>query len=398
MIPPNHLPGFAETFGPNPDQNSRRRENVRYITTPIIFRREPSLPQHRHRPQHHISRRRLPTPHSTSGQRLPTATFIDLTEEPDSPVEAQPSRQSSQSRNQTRTNPRRTNSQRISPPTLSRSDGTISRSNMPDFIDLTGDSPDDDIPQIIESSPRTPNLDHLSHLPRDSLIRADLVRHSRIFGGFRRRLAGLLGSDFLELDLRRPESIPFPFDGFVRRPVPEESRPKPSMEPTPDTREGFTRNTCAEPTEEMVIVCPNCNEELAYDPTGATPAQSSTSGKGTKRKRTVPEHHFWALKKCGHVSSEVIHILEYPLTGSRSTAPTASRTADRPNRTGGALASPCRMERKPLLPPTRCGALSKDAIPRWHPRASGLDCTLSTQVQPFRAGVYYLPTLSRWVL
>ncbi|KAL6850559.1 hypothetical protein ACO1O0_007683 [Amphichorda felina] len=260
VIPPNHLPGFAETFGPNSDQNSRRREN-----------------------------------------RLPTATFIDLTEEPDSPVEAQPSRQSSQTRNQTRTNPRRTNSQRISPPTLSRSDGTISRSNVPDFIDLTGDSPDDDIPQIIESSPRTPNLDHLSHLPRDSLIRADLVRHSRIFGGFRRRLAGLLGSDFLELDLRRPESIPFPFDGFVRRPVPEESRPKPSMEPTPDTREGFTRNTCAEPTEEMVIVCPNCNEELAYDPTGATPAQSSTSGKGTKRKRTVPEHHFWALKKCGHV-------------------------------------------------------------------------------------------------
>ena len=93
-----------------------------------------------------------------------------------------------------------------------------------------------------------------------------------------------------------------PLMGYIHRPVVPEETPKPAMEPTPATREGFTRDTCAEPTEDMVVVCPNCNEELAYDPSGP-PAQNSTPGKGTKRKRTVPEHHFWALKKCGHVSS-----------------------------------------------------------------------------------------------
>ncbi len=72
------------------------------------------------------------------------------------------------------------------------------------------------------------------------------------------------------------------------------------MEEVPPTRPGFTRDThtATEDAEETVVICPACNEELAYDPTEAA-AESATS---KKRKRVPGDHHFWALKKCGHVS------------------------------------------------------------------------------------------------
>lgn len=79
--------------------------------------------------------------------------------------------------------------------------------------------------------------------------------------------------------------------------TPTEPSPKPPM--TPPTRDGFTRDTSS--TEERIVVCPACNDELAYDPTGAAPEPIVTSANGRKRKRAPGEHHFWALKKCGHV-------------------------------------------------------------------------------------------------
>ena len=54
-------------------------------------------------------------------------------------------------------------------------------------------------------------------------------------------------------------------------------------------REGFSRDT----GEETVVVCPACGGELEYDPAKNEGAK--------KRKREKGEHHFWAVKACGHV-------------------------------------------------------------------------------------------------
>ncbi|EQK97887.1 cell cycle control protein [Ophiocordyceps sinensis CO18] len=77
------------------------------------------------------------------------------------------------------------------------------------------------------------------------------------------------------------------------------------MEAVPPTRDGFTRDTCSDTCpeskndDERVVICPACNEELAYDPTDTSPPGSTAGGR--KRKRAAGQHHFWALKKCGHV-------------------------------------------------------------------------------------------------
>lgn len=61
-----------------------------------------------------------------------------------------------------------------------------------------------------------------------------------------------------------------------------------TMMEIPAAREGFSRDT----GEEVVAVCPACSGELEYDP-----------GKEgvKKRKRDKGDHHFWAVKACGHV-------------------------------------------------------------------------------------------------
>ncbi|KAF4983353.1 hypothetical protein FZEAL_1205 [Fusarium zealandicum] len=226
-------------------------------------------------------------------QSQQAAPFIDLTEEPDSPVQARrpmPQNQSGSGRN-----PRRTNSQRISPPQLARSDGTfIGRTAS--VIDLTVDSPEDERP------PNPPGPRHARPRPRpDELIELEFVgsMQRRAVGGFAlgltRRLAGILNADIINfnqphLDVSR--------NAFA----PREPSPKPPMEHIIPARPGFTRGTCGEPEKESesVVICPACSEELAYDPTG-TVSQSAVGGGKGKRKRAAGEHHFWALKKCGHV-------------------------------------------------------------------------------------------------
>ena len=87
--------------------------------------------------------------------------------------------------------------------------------------------------------------------------------------------------------------------GFLRNVSIRETSPEPSLESVPLTRYGFTRDTTS--TEERIVVCPACNDELAYEPVEASPFPSGTSRNSRKRKRALSDHHFWALKKCGHV-------------------------------------------------------------------------------------------------
>lgn len=77
-----------------------------------------------------------------------------------------------------------------------------------------------------------------------------------------------------------------------------EPSPEPPVEQHPPIRDGLTPDTSS--TEEMVV-CPACNDELAYDPMEAPPLQKATSANGRQRNPTPGEHHFWALKKFGHV-------------------------------------------------------------------------------------------------
>jgi len=69
----------------------------------------------------------------------------------------------------------------------------------------------------------------------------------------------------------------------------------------PPPRPGFARNT----TEDQVAICPNCRKELAYDPNVTTLAAIAPGKK--KAKKQVAEHHFWAVKDCGHVSWLTLH-------------------------------------------------------------------------------------------
>ncbi|KAJ9150759.1 hypothetical protein NKR23_g3518 [Pleurostoma richardsiae] len=69
--------------------------------------------------------------------------------------------------------------------------------------------------------------------------------------------------------------------------------PKPAHVPPPPAREGFTRKT----GEDLAFVCPSCDEELKYneDETEEPPAKKARTRKDRE------EHHFWAVKNCGHV-------------------------------------------------------------------------------------------------
>lgn len=70
---------------------------------------------------------------------------------------------------------------------------------------------------------------------------------------------------------------------------------KPAHEPPKDTRDGFTRNT----GEDVVAICPSCDFELAYDPDDGD--NNGPPAKKARTKKDKAEHHFWAVKACGHV-------------------------------------------------------------------------------------------------
>lgn len=74
-------------------------------------------------------------------------------------------------------------------------------------------------------------------------------------------------------------------------------RPKPPYVPPPDAPDGFSRDT----GEDTVAICPGCDEELVYDPDEVRDDQNITTSKKPRGKRDRAEHHFMAVKACGHV-------------------------------------------------------------------------------------------------
>jgi uncharacterized protein YbaR (Trm112 family) len=73
--------------------------------------------------------------------------------------------------------------------------------------------------------------------------------------------------------------------------------PKPDHVPPPPAREGFTRDTG---NDDDVVVCPSCAQELKYDP-DASNDDAMRPMKKPRTRKDHEEHHFWALKDCGHV-------------------------------------------------------------------------------------------------
>jgi hypothetical protein len=257
-----------------------------------IERRRPRRAVNNHSQYENLRRLANPRLYGSGTPPPPPAQtdVIDLTEEPDSPVETRappPAAAPSVGRN-----PRRTNSQRLSTPRLARSDSTfMAPPPAPDVIDLTDDSPPADEEEVLfRGLHRVPRM-------RDQLLELhiDQGQHqaASFARGFRRQLADMLSNNLFRNAFMTPHLD-------VTRTVypPRQPSPKPPMEPVPPAREGFTRDTRAEPEEgdTTVVVCPACQEELAYDPAGP-----AVAGSGKKRRRAPGEHHFWAVKKCGHV-------------------------------------------------------------------------------------------------
>lgn len=277
-----------------------------------------------------FSRPSRPRRRDAEQQAPPAATettVIDLTEEPDSPVQSRlpqlalPGMNNHPHQQHVHVyprppgrNPRRTNSVRITPPRLARSESIVLASES-QFIDLTGDddiNPSNPPPPAYEEGRRSRRNNRLPRLRPDAPYSwesletrpRDLQSIARAFG---ESLAGILNASSnmtstlhgLHFHHFTTRAHPSPY------PIPPREPSKPPLEEYPPAREGFTRNTCANPEEEdeTIVVCPSCNDEMAYDPADVAGSSApATTATGKKRKRAHGEHHFWALKKCGHVS------------------------------------------------------------------------------------------------
>ncbi|KAK4186680.1 hypothetical protein QBC35DRAFT_255886 [Podospora australis] len=240
------------------------------------------------------------------------AEVIDLTNEPDSPEEPgrgsllQPRAAPVAPAAPPPRNPRRQGlSQRT--PSLTRSDGSLLGNNPGEVIDLTLD---DDV--IIPPAPRHrqpqplapqrhphPRRPHRQHPHPVALHRApqQFIQNIAAFGGFG-GVAGLMdrfelmiGQHFVNPLGRGPE-LNYAGGGHGAG-----ASPKPAFEAPPKAREGFTRSAVT--SDDDAVVCPGCEEELKFDP-----EDDSLSPPAAKRARTrkdQEEHHFWAVKECGHV-------------------------------------------------------------------------------------------------
>ncbi|KOS21205.1 hypothetical protein ESCO_004487 [Escovopsis weberi] len=186
--------------------------------------------------------------------------------------------------------PRRTNSQRLSPPRLSRSDSTVVGSGS--GSGSGSGAQDADAGRPPPPPRREPTARHRAPSMHNYAV--------PVPDSFSRSWASLIGSVDFVRQLQHgvnPAAAAAAAAAAARSYAPARPpSPKPPMEPVPPARQGFTRDTCENPDDEMVVVCPSCNEELAYDP-----AESTAQANSRKRKRQPGEHHFWAIKKCGHV-------------------------------------------------------------------------------------------------
>lgn len=260
---------------------------------------------------------------------------IDLTDLPDSPPSNRPPRREPSTGS---LRSRRTNSQRRSPPTLNRTDSitmtggnTVNNNNGPGgslVIDLTREqSPDlnNRLPLPVDPAPTLGTNGNLDHLALPNLAptrrRPPTADHRRPLGANFLPNAALdyinafaLLHDGPGRSGRIRNAPPFryfmneaPFEpaigglhlnyqraAFTTPPAPPPPPPPPKMT-VPPAREGFTRDT----GEDVVVICPACSGELEYDPSGGK--EDGLTGK-KRAKREKGEHHFWAVKACGHVS------------------------------------------------------------------------------------------------
>lgn len=313
-----------------------------------------------------ISRRssrrdRMRTPNQARARSPPAV--IDLTEEPDSPEQPQvlpranrrnrtqqPARAASRAPQLPR-NPRRHGSLNHlrRTPSLARSDGSI-LGGAP-VIDLTG--MDDDAPAParaghIPERPvpmparnvrqgQLPPFEHIDLVSQQNEVNPSIFgafgqgwRMSDFAGfGFIQRRLGNLGNargQRAELDVQilgGPNFGPADFPGppevrnnpNVANPLAENlpnfnyqangynnGPPKPVYVPPPPPKEGFTRST----GDDLEFVCPGCEEELKYDPDEEEAKSPPTKKARTRKDRE--EHHFWAVKDCGHVSSPFVSV------------------------------------------------------------------------------------------
>lgn len=225
-----------------------------------------------------------------------------------------------------RNNPRRNNPVRRAP-SFARSDGSFLGPGGAPVIDLTNDAPEaaDRPPRLIPPQRRReipsndrragrvrsnawsgPNMNTIFRqfgIPR---IGADLLQQMRVaFGGGQAEYEiEILGENILDAD-DLPDHFPVMENPLADNPVDfnyganginhEPARPQPAHIAPPEPREGFTRKT----GEDTVVICPGCEKELKYDPDGVSPPPAKRA-KTTKKDRE--EHHFWAVKACGHVS------------------------------------------------------------------------------------------------
>lgn len=260
---------------------------------------------------------------SRTPSRAAAPEVIDLTGEPDSPEEpraAAPARArvSNPPQNASR-NPRRQRSLNQRTPSLSRSDGSL-LGNLTDVIDLTMDDPPPPpplpqaIPRHYPSTSRPPNPPSDRHRPHPPPVDLEMLDSNPFFRFVSRlptidfvRLGGVWGSRQpasvdvqiigRTVDMNNPLSENLPNLNYRVGGHGERSR-KPPHVPPPAARAGFTRNTGVSADE--VAVCPSCEKELQYDPD-----DDDANGPPAKRARTKKdreEHHFWAVKECGHVS------------------------------------------------------------------------------------------------
>ncbi|KAF6843339.1 hypothetical protein CMUS01_02169 [Colletotrichum musicola] len=241
-----------------------------------------------------------------SQNRQGPADVIDLTNEPDSPVQHHAPRPVM--------NPRRQNSQARNPPALARSDSSILAGGAP-VIDLTDDSPELPRHRRPNPPPQPPARNQggfMFNHPSGAIsgLAAGIRRHLyplRLFPTPDEdvQLLGFLHHNRInQADFNNPLgniNLQYEHGAFDRA-----ESPKPAHQAPPPAKPGFTRDTAS----DLVVVCPACNEELAYDPE-APPAESTTR-KG-KRKRSS-ENHFFALKSCGHVYCEDCHERRRPGT------------------------------------------------------------------------------------
>lgn len=275
------------------------------------------------------------------------ADFIDLTEEPDSPVlrrnrpislprhdqqnhvDLNDHRNNNYAARHQLRNPRRPMSQSNGrAPALARSDGSILGNAAAAVIDLTSDGPDDEregIPANRFLPLPVPQQQRNERRVVESFGRG-LMGNLPGFGGFgnfggnlremfmpRLSIFGNLGHAQNEFDVigganpanpnplaGNPPDFNYQANGFGGFGGVRPATPKPDFEAPPPVRPGFSRDTGnhRDTDEEQVFVCPSCDDELKYAPDdddGPRPA------KRARTKKDREEHHFWAVKACGHV-------------------------------------------------------------------------------------------------